>query len=153
MIRILITGLLLIFTLSCVAQLSRNRVEMLLTNSKSRTWQFKEYKKTLGSECTGNGQLFIFYKGGKLQRVRCVNGKREFKELTWKIVPTTKAGSGEWQLELSQSVEFENGGSIQVMRIELPLGEANKKGKTMNWKDVPECKQCIGQTIILKSTN
>lgn len=153
MIRIFITVFFLLCAFFSDAQLTKIQVEKLLTNDKNRSWEFKEYKKTLGNECSGDGQLYTFFKTGKVQRKRCVNKKRDVKELTWKIIPVGAAENGEWQLELSEEIELENSNYLKTMRIDLPLGEINKAGKTMKWRVVPDCKPCTEQIVSLKSTD
>jgi hypothetical protein len=142
---------LLIIMQRAVAQLSQKQIEEQLTNGVKRSWQFNSYKKTLGSDCHGNWQLYTFYKGGKVQRKRCVEGKTEFIETTWKITPVNKSAEGEWQLTLSQPIELGQGTSLQTMRIDLPLAEIKKKGKNMIWRSVPECKSCEEQIVKLSS--
>jgi hypothetical protein len=153
MIKIYSTVFFLLFSFLTNAQLTKTQVEKLLTNDKNRSWEFKEFKKTSGNECNGNGQLYIFYITGKVQRKRCINKKREVNELTWKIIPVGTEANGEWQLELSEKIELENSNYMKKMRIDLPLGEINKKGKLMTWRVVPDCKACIAQIVTLKSSD
>ena len=135
------------------AQLLKTQVETLITNDANRNWQFQIYKKSLGSHCKGDGQLFTFFKNGKLQRKRCVNSKAEFKELTWKLVAIGNEANGEWQIVLSEPIEISGGNFILSMRVDLPQGKTHVRDKKMIWRVVPDCKACPEQTITLTSIN
>jgi hypothetical protein len=151
--KLLTTILLSCAFLAAQAQLSRTKVESLISNNDTRNWQFKKYKKTLGSECSGDGQLFTFLKGGKAQRKRCVNGKIEFTEFTWELKAEGDESKGEWTLIFGREIEIENGNHVLSLRLELPHGKENTPATKMIWRTVPDCKSCIEQIITLSSVN
>lgn len=134
-----------------IAQHSKKKMEEYLTNGSNRDWQLADYKKTLGNECKGNGQLFTFFKDGRVQVKRCIDTKIDFKALTWSLQPVN-GSEAEWQIELSRPIEVEEG-SVRVIRIDLPLAEKKKPNKKMIWREFPDCKACPQQNITLLSKN
>ena len=153
MSKLLFVAVAIIFSLTLQAQLTKPEMEDLITNGSSRNWQFLTYKKTLGAECDGDGQLYTFFNNGKLQRKRCINKKTEFQEVTWKLIPVSEATRGEWQIQLSQPIEIAKGSYVQTMRVDLPLGKMHEKNKKMILRVVPDCKACVEQDVTLTSMN
>lgn len=150
----------MIFCLVCIfssfvsqAQFSLTEMQELITNGKSRDWQLADYRKTLGNECRGNGQLFTFFKTGKVQLKKCINNKVEFKEFMWNLVPVGQTSNGEWKIELTGKVIIDEQVSITSIRIDLPLAEKNKPNKRMIWREFPGCKACPQQNLTLISKN
>ena len=148
-------SLLLPLVLSCqaAAQLPKAQMVDILTNGNARDWQLESYKKTLGNECEGDGQLFTFLKNGKVQRKRCVNGTVDFKEVSWSLEAVGNAANREWKLVFSEPLEMNTGDSILSMRLDLPVPEKNKPAKEMFWRVMPNCKSCMEQRLTLSSKN
>jgi hypothetical protein len=135
------------------AQLQKKDVELLLTNGKSRDWRIDSVITSLGVGCIGTWQFYKFFSNGKVQRKVCMNGELTYTELSWKLVPVGGDNSGEWQLELDKPLSFKNGQSIQVMRIDWPLGKVSEPKQKMIWRQVPDCKACYQEEITLLSMN
>ncbi|MCW3108956.1 MAG: hypothetical protein JWQ09_3462 [Segetibacter sp.] len=149
--RLLIYLFLVSLSYLAKGQHPQNKMEEYLTNGKSRDWQLADYRKTLGNECKGNGQIFTFFKDGRVQVKKCVNNKIDFKSLTWSLQPIN-GSQNEWQIVLNQSIDVDEG-NVRVIRIDLPLAEKKKRNKKMIWREFPNCKACPQQSITLLSKN
>ena len=77
---------LLCYSAGAHAQHSKTEMERFLTNGELRTWIYKNYKVTLGTSCSGDGQSFDFYKKGSLVIwKRCLDGVPRVDSLKWQI--------------------------------------------------------------------
>jgi len=88
-----------------------------------------------------------------MQQKKCVNGKMEFKETSWKITAVGNEANGEWQLTLGEPIEIKDDSYLQAMRLDLPQGKTHCRDKKMIWRVVANCKACPEQTIVLTSIN
>lgn len=129
--------LLLFCHLYATAQTSRKEVEQLLTNGDKREWLFKEFRKTLSISCVGEWQRYTFFQDGRLERKRCQEGEVVIEDFSWKLIPVKNGMPGEWQLEFSEPIVFNENDSVQQVRCDLPLGQLNKAGQQMIWQIVP----------------
>jgi hypothetical protein len=147
--------ILLFIVRTSFSQLNEQQVKELLTNGKSREWMFKEYKKTSGNECTGDGYLFSFLVNGKVQIKRCIDNKAKLIETAWSLQPVKDKGvikEGEWEISLATKIEIENS-TFKVMRIDMPLTQLKKKRQKMIWRFLPHEKAEAEERIILISNN
>lgn len=67
------------------AQMSKKKIELLLTNGANRKWRIGKYEKTLGKDCTGAWQLFVFSSDGTLQHKRCRNNQFDTHPTRWNL--------------------------------------------------------------------
>lgn len=79
--KILALSVLFLAILRVHAQQTQADMIHFLTNDNQRSWSFNDYRITLGASCSGQGQLFTFFKNGTVQWKKCVNDSLQFKVL------------------------------------------------------------------------
>jgi hypothetical protein len=153
MLKLSCVFLILLISTVTKAQLNKAETEDQITNGKSREWLLADYKLILGTGCQGDGELYTFYKNGKVQRKRCVDGKLEYKELDWALRPVGPESDMEWQIVFSEPLGTKNGYSIKAIRVDLPSPRKNTPKQQMIWRDPPQSKLSFGQALKLISKN
>jgi len=151
--KILALSVLFLAILRVHAQQTQADMIHFLTNDNQRSWSFNDYRITLGASCSGQGQLFTFFKNGTVQWKKCVNDSLQFKVLNWKIEAVNKDNPNDFVLELNEGINVSQNGSLQELRIYFVSPDVHKKNIKMLWYVVPRFKGNEEATIDLLSMN
>ena|ERR1700744_2286411 len=144
---------LLCYSAGAHAQHSKTEMERFLTNGELRTWIYKNYKVTLGTSCSGDGQSFDFYKKGSLVIwKRCLDGVPRVDSLKWQIIPVSNS-PGEFYIKLSKEITMFDGLAFNKMLLNLPNPAIMARNKEMLWNKAPDCKTCPDAILKFESRN
>jgi hypothetical protein len=138
---------------SAYAQHSKTEMERFLTNGEFRTWIYKNYKVTLGTTCSGDGQSFDFYKKNNLVIwKRCLNGVPKLDSLKWSIAAVLNS-PGEFYLKLNKEVTLHDGMTFNKVLLNFPNPALQISKKAMLWNNPPDCKTCPDAIVNFESRN